>query len=155
MTDLFFIRTPSGIAPADSETEEWLRKIKLGAGFRAECKRQRNIKFHRKAFSLFQLAFQHWEVSEQEYKGVKVERDFDRFRADITILAGHYTPQFNVRGEVQLKAKSLSFANMGEEEFERVYSGIKAVLWKKILQQVGYKSEAEVDSVLEKMLRYD
>ena len=36
----------------------------------------RNVKFHRKAFSLFKLAFDVWEpVTPLEYKGQPVERE--------------------------------------------------------------------------------
>lgn len=156
MTELVLTRTPSGsLAPADGPSAEFISKLKIGAGLRGEFKRQRNPKFHRKAFALFNMAFDLWDAPELEYRGQPVAKNFDRFRRDLTILAGHYEAATNLRGEVRLEAKSLSFGSMSEEEFAQVYAGILAVVWDRVLRSKGFGSSADVDRVVEELLRFE
>lgn len=49
---------------------------------------------------------------------------FDRFRKDLTILAGFYEQTVRLNGEVRTEAKSLAYGNMEQEEFERCYSSL-------------------------------
>lgn len=128
MTKLYLKKLPGGALVADNdETAEWLQKMKTGEVLAGEFARPRNYKFHKKLMALFGICFdyftdQHdWNV---QYKGMKVEPSFDMFRKQLTILAGHYTASYDVRGNVKLEAKSLSFANCSEEEAERVYSDV-------------------------------
>ena len=156
MTELVLTRTPAGaLAPADAPSAEYIQKLKAGASIRGEFKRQRNPRFHRKAFALFNLAFDVWDAPELEYKGQPVAKDFNRFRKDLTILAGHYEAVTNLRGEVRLEAKSLNFSNMPEDEFATVYKAILAVVWDRVLRSRGYNSADEVDSIVENLLRFD
>ena len=103
MTELVLVKTPGGaLAPADEEARALVEKLKAGQGVRATIKRARNVRFHRKAFALFKLAFDVWEPeTPQTYKGEAVSKDFDRFRKDMTILAGFYKAVYNARGEVR------------------------------------------------------
>ncbi len=156
MTELVLTRTPAGaLAPADAPSAEYIQKLKAGAGIRGEFKRQRNPRFHRKAFALFNLAFDVWDAPALEYKGQPVAKDFDQFRKDLTILAGHYEAVTNLKGEVRLIAKSLNFSNMGEDEFGTVYAAILAVVWERILKAKGYKSAASVDDIVERLLGFE
>jgi len=157
MAEAVLFRTPSGaLAPADEESRALIETLKVGAGVKAKLTRTRSLPFHRKGFALFKLAFDAWEPGDtKEYKGVVVAKDFDRFRKDITILAGFYKATYNVRGEVRLEAESLSFASMSEERFEQVYRAVLNVVWKRVLQQAGYGSVEDVDRVVEELLRYE
>lgn len=156
MTELLLRRTPSGaLAPADGPSAEFIQRLKIGAGLRGEFKRQRNPRFHRKVFALFQLAFDLWEAPALEYRGQPVAKSFDRFRKDLTILAGHYEAVTTLRGEVRLEPKRLNFANMGEEEFEAVFRGVLGVVWERVLKDRGYSSTDEVDRVVEELLRFE
>jgi len=157
MTDAVLVKTPNGaLAPADESARALMDKIKAGQGVRATVRRVRNVKFHRKAFALFKLAFDAWKpVSPLEYKGLPVAKDFDRFRKDMTILAGFYKPVYNVRGELRLEAESLSFASMDEERFEQVFRAVLTVVWERVLKSVGYASEDEVERVVNELLRFE
>ena len=152
----FFTKTLSGaLAPADSETAAFLARLKLGQGLRAEVKRARNILFHRRMFALLNFAFDLWDCPALEYQGQPVAKNFDRFRKDITILAGFFDAVTNLRGEVRLEAKSLAFHNMGEEEFERVYKAVLGVVWDRILRSKGYESPEKVDAIVQELLRFE
>ena len=152
----FFTKTLSGaLAPADSETAAFLARIRLGQGLRAEVKRARNILFHRRMFALLNFAFDLWDCPALEYQGQPVAKNFDRFRKDITVLAGFYEAVTNLRCEVRLEAKSLAFHNMGEEEFERVYKAVLGVVWDRILRSKGYESPEKVDAIVQELLRFE
>ncbi|EED0778305.1 DUF1367 family protein [Escherichia coli] len=45
-------------------------------------------------------------------------------RKNLTILAGFYDVVTTIRGEVRYRAKSLSYANMDQDEFERCYNAM-------------------------------
>ncbi len=156
MSELVLCKTPTGaLIPADGPSAAFVQRLKVGAGLRGEFKRQRNPKFHRKVFALFQLAFDLWDAPALEWRGQPVAKNFDRFRRDLTILAGHYEAVTTLRGEVRLEAKSLSFANMDEDEFEGVFRSILATVWEKVLRAKGYESTAEVERVVAELLRFE
>jgi hypothetical protein len=143
------------LAPADTETSAFIAKLKFGQGVTADVKRARNILFHRKMFALFKLAYELWDAPKLEYKGQQVAKNFDRFRKDVTVLAGFYEAVTNFRGEVRLEAKSLAFHAMGEAEFEDVYNAVLGVMWVRILKAVGYKTPEAVDVVVQELLRFE
>ena len=76
------------------------------------------------------LAFDYWEPPEN-YVG---EKNLDRFRKDITILAGHYEQTVRLDGETRVEAKSIAFGNMTEDEFEDLYSKTIDVIIKYVLK---------------------
>jgi len=156
VTELAFTKTISGgVAPADEATQEVLRKAKVGAVFKGDYKLQRNPAFHRKVFALFKFAFDMWDAPQLEYRGQPVAKSFDRFRKDLTILAGHYHASVNLREEVRLEPKSLAFGSMAELEFEEVYRDILGVVWDKVLKAKGFADPASVDRAVEELLRFE
>ena len=156
MSELVLTKTPAGaLAPADAPSAEYVQRMKIGAGIHGSFKRQRNPRFHRKAFALFAFAYDLWDAPELEYKGQPVAKNFDRFRRDLTILAGHYDAVTNLRGEVRLEAKSLSFGSMGEEEFGQVYASVLNVAFERVLKAKGYGSADEVDRIVDELARFD
>ncbi|MDN8030313.1 DUF1367 family protein [Burkholderia multivorans] len=155
--DIMLVKTPGGaLAPVDAEAREMVGRLKLGQGVQASVTRARNVRFHRKGMALFRLAFDVWEpLTPLEYKGVPVAKDFERFRKDMTILAGFYKAVYNARGEVRLEAESLRFSAMSEERFEEVFKGVLHVVWSRVLKAVGYASPEAVEEVIEELLRFD
>lgn len=151
------LKSPAGaLIPASEEASDLLRKIKAGTALSVEIRRIRNYKFHKKMFALFKLAFDVWEPeTPQTYKGEVVSKDFDRFRKDMTILAGFYKAVYNARGEVRLEAESLSFASMAEDRFEKVFRAVLNVVWNRVLRNAGYETEAEVERVVDELMRFD
>lgn len=157
MSDMVLVKTLNGtLAPADGDASTFIEKLKAGQGVRATIRRARNVRFHRKAFALFKLAFDVWEpVEPLEYKGVPVAKDFDRFRKDITIMAGFYKAVYNARGELRLEADSLSFASMDEDRFEQVFRAVLTVVWNRVLRNAGYESPEDVERVVNELMRFE
>jgi len=134
----------------------WKGVINAQAGelFKTEFKFIRNSKFHRKFFVLLTVGFEAWDPGRKHktYKGMPVSKDFEVFRSDVTILAGHYEQTFNLRGEMILRAKSISFAAMDDDEFEQVYSSVANVLLETVLTK--YAGREELDAVVERVIGF-
>jgi len=150
--ELILSKAPNGsLVPVDQAGIDELAKLKIGQGVRVTLTRMRNYKFHRKFFALLNIAFDAWEPTAQEYKGQPVAKNFDRFREDVTILAGHFTASINLRGETRLSAKSIGFSSMDQDEFEKLYSAVIDVVLQRILK--NYTRE-DLDNVVEQVLRF-
>lgn len=148
---IILIKHAGILLPGDLTTEEWIAKLKPGQSIHADFKRMRGYLFHKKYFSLLNFAFSHIEYGDIEYEGVKVEPNFDRFREDLTIMAGYYKPVFSLSGEVTPRAKSISFANMQQDEFERLYNASINVILKHVLKH--YDREA-LDGAVNQLMSY-
>jgi len=125
----------------------WKRLMTLEAGEFAviEFVIPRNQKFHRKFFAMLNFAFDAWEPDRKRktYKGRPVQKNFDRFREDVLILAGFSEQTFDLRGNMKLKAQSISFANMDDAEFENVYSAVVDVILEQVLSSYSGRDELE------------
>ena len=87
-----------------------------------------------------------------EHKGVTIQPSFDRFRRDLTIMAGYYKVVVNFKYETRLEADSLAFSSMSEETFEELYSQTINVVLQKILSGRGIdesKLRNMVDQIME------
>lgn len=108
-----------------NETEaEALQKFRNGEQYEVEIKLTRNPQFHRKVFAFFNFCFEHWSADKTELEYFDERTQFDKFRQDLTILAGFNEKYYNIHGELRLKAKSLSYGNMDQDEFERCYNAL-------------------------------
>ncbi|MNP10276.1 hypothetical protein D3C76_1024190 [compost metagenome] len=116
----------------------------------------RNYKFLQKTMCLFQYCFEHFsevmEGAELEYKGMKAAPSFDRFRHDLTILAGHYEATFDIMGNLKLEAKSLSYGKCSEQEAEKIYSDVINAALKQVFKKS--MSEQELNKIVETILGY-
>ena len=157
--DVDFIKSPQGLTPADDACRAWFQKVKSGEHVHGKMARRRNAKFHRKYFALLTYAFDVWKENLaarnafQIYKGVPVMPDFDRFRGDIAVFSGFFTPVYKLNGDLVLKPKSISFANMSEDEFERLYSKTIDVLLEKVAGMEG--SPDEVKRIVDNLVMFD
>ncbi|MCM1128979.1 MAG: DUF1367 family protein [Alistipes senegalensis] len=143
--------TGTSLIAADEKSFEWLQKKKTGQTFRARVSEMRNLQFQRKYFALLNYAFDAWEPEQKLYKGIPVAKNFDQFRADITILAGFYETAIRLDGSIRITPKSIAFSNMGEEEFSRLYSSVIDVLLQRIFIN---QTRAEVENVVNNILAY-
>ena len=116
--EILLTKTNATLAPADMHASEYVYKLKPGATLIADVRQPRNPLFHRKFMSLLRVGFEYWQPGEVDKKHGVPEKNFDQFREDVTILAGFYFPVVRTDGTVRIKAKSISFASMDEEEFD-------------------------------------
>lgn len=162
MTKIMTVKTPEGKLEGFLEKDKkayarflsTIKKLEPGELCIFDVTVPRNYKFHKKFFALLNLGFEMWEPKRKNksYKGAVVQKNFERFRSDVIIQAGYYTQTFDLNGKMALEAESISFANMDDIKFERVYSDVLNVLLDKVL--TTYKNRAEVDAVVEKMMNF-
>lgn len=155
--EILVTRGPNGaLLPLDDEQAEKLMKLKPGAVLRVNVTKMRNGQFFRKWWVLAKYAFDIWADTQprMEYKGQEVQPEFERFRKDLTILAGHYHPVWNIRGEMRVEADSLRWSEMTEETFEKLYSNtIQAVLTS--VQSSAVLTEEKLRNYVNTVLRFD
>jgi hypothetical protein len=145
-------KTPIGFVPVDPESGEWANKIKIGQVVHADFKRMRNYAFHKKLFALLNLAYEYWEPGEINSEYGKPEKNFERFRKDLTILAGYYHVEHSLsQKHMKISADSISFAKMDAETFEKLYNRILDVIMKKILPNM---SKDEIETLTNKFLEF-
>ena len=116
--------------PSDYEKA---KKLKAGEEYFFEVKKSRNIKFHRKAFALFNLVFD----NQERYTNL------EDLRHDLTIAAGYYTERANLEGEVIREAQSIAFNKMDELAFGEYYDNII----KQIILHFNFNKQAIIDNV--------
>ena len=150
--EILLTKLPGGVlAPIDEVQAELLKAFKENALLRCEIKQVRNPKFHRKFFALLTVGFEAWEPEVRDYKGFEIQKDFEHFREDVTIAAGHYVVTTNLHGAVRLRAKSISFGSMKQDAFEKLYSAVANVLLQRVL--VRY-TRADLDEVIQRIVGF-
>jgi len=93
---------------------DYIKKLKVGEIYFFEVKRERNIKFHRKFFALIRMVYQNQEHYDFE----------EELRKDLLISAGIYTTRISIWGEETKHAKSISFADMSQDDFDEMYEAV-------------------------------
>lgn len=138
-------KLPQFFIPADAHDSAAFGGLKKGF-YTCKVTRQRNSKFHRKYMALLNHAFGHWDTPDGNFK------DFDVFRKNIAVLAGFYDQAYDLQGNLQLVAKSISFANMDGVEFEALYSKTIDVILKHVLHNY---TKDDLEQVVLDILRFD
>lgn len=134
-----FIKQPGGVlVPASDIEADKLTKFQTGGTYEVDIKNSRNSAFHGKVFAFFTFCFQHWRGG-NEYQDEAAQ--FDVFREHLTVLAGYYYTLVNLDGEVRIKAKSISYAAMDQEEFEQLYSALINAAMRKIFIDADSETE--------------
>jgi len=139
------------LIPDTEESKEAIKNIKTGDVVIVEWRHPRNYQFHKKLFAMLKVGYDAWEPAEQEYKGLPVQKNFDRFREDVTIAAGFGEVVLNIRGEARARAKSISFGAMSQEDFDKLYNAVADVLLQKILKTY---SKDDLESVVNELIGF-
>lgn len=150
-----FKKVAGVLVPDDEETTDRVYKLPAGVPLLGEIKTARNGQLLKKAHALVRLAFGfHSDTMEEGvmYRGVPVLPDIERFREDLTILAGWYTATFAVNGEVRLRARSWAYCNMEEGEFQRLYSALIDACLRKVYRDG--RSEAQLQKMVNEVLSF-
>ena len=93
------VKHPGGVfSPAHETDLERLQRFKNGETYVAEIKLTRNPKFHRKVMAFFGFCFEFWCADRAGLGSADETTQFNRFRKDLTILAGFYDTVTNIRG---------------------------------------------------------
>lgn len=117
--DIYCRVTPYGLVPLYDSDHDLKQRLKVGSTVRCRVTLPRNYKFHKKFFALVRLTYDNLPMPLVERWNVRSENDMlRRFKRDL----GYYTAICNECGETEIEYRSISFAAMDEEEFERFYN---------------------------------
>ena len=156
MVKAVFERLPGNLLrPIDPAALQLVESLKSGQGIALEAKRETNVQFHKKLIKLLKLGFEIWEPESLEYRGQPVQKNFEAFRKYLVILAGFYDPVYAPDGSVRLVAHSLSFRQTDDLKREQVYRAVLNVVWSRILRHANYRTEAEVDAVVNQLMGFE
>jgi hypothetical protein len=161
--EITVVKTPTGLRGWTDEDQKHYANMKRrieeltpGEFARVGFAGARIGPFHRKFFAMLNLAFDAWDPASQrrkrKYKGVTIAKNFEQFREDVTIQAGYYEPRYHADGSMSLKAKSISYDNMGQDEFEQLYSAVADVLLS--MPFMSRYNRAELDRVVGELMRF-
>ncbi len=118
---IFCTNTSSGLVPLyDSDYEE-KRKLKIGEVYFCEIKQPRNYEFLKKFFALIRLG------TENSPRNMPQEA----YRAYVTMKAGYVDVYDTPNGKMALP-QSISFANMDDDKFAKLYFAVINVIAKDI-----------------------
>lgn len=119
------IKAPGGaFFPVNDMEVDKTKRFKNNELYSIEIKLTRNPQFHKKMFAFFNFCFAHWSADKTALANADESTQFDRFRKDLTILAGFYEQTVRLNGDIRTEAKSLAYANMEPDEFERCYNAM-------------------------------
>jgi hypothetical protein len=114
MSEIYMIRTQSGLTPSDPT--EWDKlagdRIKMGSECRCNITVPRNLKFHRKFFAMIGEAFEMQDKFSNK----------EHWRDAVLIAAGHCDTFITHEGNVNYRVKSISFARCDDTKFARIYN---------------------------------
>ena len=118
--DIYCRVTPYGLVPLYNSDHDLKQRLRVGSTVRCRVSLPRNYRFHKKFFALVRLTFDNLPLPLVERWNVRSENDMlRRFKHDL----GYYSSTVNDFGEREIEYRSISFAAMDEEEFERFYNG--------------------------------
>ena len=119
------IKMAGGVmAPASDMDSSKLTRFRTGEQYEIDIKLVRNPQFHRKVFAFLEFCFQHWAADRTDIQFMDEAAQFDTFREHLTVLAGYYEQTWTITGKLRVRAKSLSFGNMPQAEFEQFYNAV-------------------------------
>jgi len=143
-----FIKLAGGLLrPAFDADTEAMQKVKNGKLIRAKIEQPRNQQFLAKFHVMIDFAFDYWEPELDPVNGIVPVKDREKFREDVTIMAGYREAVAGLKG-VRWKARSISFGSMEEDEFNSLYKSVFGVLWQLVLHKVPQMSEQEAHNLI-------
>lgn len=117
--DIYCRVTDYGLVPVYDSDLDMKKRLKVGSTVRCRVTLPRNYGFHKKFFALVRLTYDNLPLPLVERWNIHSTDDMlRRFKRDL----GYYTSRTNDRGEREIEYRSISFAAMNEEEFERFYN---------------------------------
>ena len=110
--------TDAGLVPMYGSDLDEKKRLKKGEEVLCVIRKPRNYKFHKKFFALVRLTYDNLPLPLVERWNIHSIDDMLRhFKRDL----GYYVSTVNERGEKEIEYKSISFATMEQNEFERFY----------------------------------
>lgn len=126
---IMYVRnTETGLLPLYDSDDHERRRLKIGADYKVEIKKARNIMFHKKYFALIKLA---WLNMPEKYNSQYPHPE--NLREALQIEAGYFDTTYTLDGMQIIKPKSIAFDELDEYGFKELYDNVLDVVLKFIL----------------------
>lgn len=152
--EVMLVKTPDGTLRGSLEADrEAIKALPAARDIRAKITQHRNYLFHKKFMALVRLGFDAFEPADIRYKDKTItpEKNFDEFRRYIIVKAGYFDIIGYPDGSVKVRAKSISFASMEPEDFEKLFNKTIDVLLAEVLHTY---TKDDIDRVLANILAF-
>jgi hypothetical protein len=126
------------LVPATKQDEELLGDVKSGETVRVKVTRPRNPYHHRKMFALLNLVLENSDF-----------RSIDHLLTDLKVRVGHYEEYITADGAMVFIPKSISFASMGQAEFNVFYNRVLNTVIENYMPMDADDLERQVERVLQ------
>jgi len=104
--------TDIGLIPLYGSDLDTKKKLKIGETYEATIVKPRNVAFHRKFFALINMVYE----NQEKYNNI------EHLRRDLTIASGFYEQHETFTGQIRTEPKSISFAKMSQDDFDKLYA---------------------------------
>jgi Protein of unknown function (DUF1367) len=154
--EVALIRQGGAMVPARQVDADAIKAFKAGDVEIFEARRMRNGSKFRRWWLLVEFAFDIWReaMPAMQHEGQDVRAELERFRKDLTVLAGYYRPVWSVEGDLTLEPESIAWASMDEARFEQLYSATIDVVLTKILAG-GHWTEDQLRQHIDRLMDFD
>ena len=85
--------------------------------------------------------------------GISLCKSYEAYRAWVIVEAGHYDAIQLPDGSLRKHPRSISFANMGEIEFQQLYKAVLDVLWRWILSK-PFRTQGEAENAAAQLMSF-
>lgn len=137
------LNTSQGLIPLYDEDYENKKKLKIGEVYEVSITLSRNYLFHKKYFSLINVAWGYLNEKQQMF----FNNNPDVFRKSIEVTSGHCIKIYNYKLQSWVDMpKSIAFNEMCEDEFQELYNNVLNVLRETYLKNL---SDKEINNILE------
>lgn len=85
--------------------------------------------------------------------GISLCKSFDAYRAWVIVEAGHFDAIELPDGTIRKHPRSISFSNMDEIEFQRLYKAALDVLWRWVLSK-SFSTQTEAENVAAQLMNF-
>lgn len=137
----------------DEDQAAELRKLlRYGQPVEIEIRIGDDNQLRRRWFKLLKFAFQYWDPPALS-NGIVPRPNFERFRKQITIMAGFYRERYHPDGSVTVEAQSTAVGEMSAEDFAVLYRETNQILIDRVLAAKGFTQE-QIDRAVDQLLRY-
>jgi len=121
--------------PAYASDHDKAKRIKSGAMVDCEIKQPRNLAFHKKFFALINMVYQN------QPEDATID-NIEHLRKYLIKRAGFYDTIHTPTGTI-FEAKSISFAKMEQEDFDKLYGAVLDA----IVKIYGWHKEDMIESI--------
>lgn len=92
-------------------------------------------------------------ASRRVTNGISLCKSYEAYRAWVIVEAGHYDTIKLPDGSLRKHPRSISFANMGEIEFQQLYKAALDVLWRWILSK-PFRTQDEAENAAAQLMSF-